>query len=65
MGQAEVIEFLQNRWNGWFTSREISKYVNTSTISVTHSLRKLINVGEVQRRRDVGNKYGYQYKLKE
>ncbi|MDP6156533.1 MAG: hypothetical protein QF682_10455 [Candidatus Thermoplasmatota archaeon] len=65
MGQAEVTKFLEYRLGRWFTSKEISRNVNTSTVSVTHSLRKLIEQGEVQRRRDVENKYGYQYKLNE
>ncbi len=63
MGQAEVTEFLEYRLGRWFTSKEISLNVNTSTVSVAHSLRKLIEQGEVQRRRDVKNKYGYQYKF--
>jgi predicted transcriptional regulator len=48
MGQQEVYNFLKDRPNEWFTSRDISKFIDTSVGSVTVALKRLRENNEVQ-----------------
>ena len=65
MGQQEVYEFLQEHSEKWITSKEISLNLNISAPLVTTSLKRLMNHGEIERRRDPHVKYGFLYRLKE
>ncbi len=63
MGQQEVYDFLKNNRNSWFTSKEITKKLNTSLGSVTMSLKKLRQSG-ILHHRFTGERNSYQYRFK-
>ncbi len=48
MGQQDVYNFLKNYPGKWFTSKDISKGINTSVGSVTVCLKRLRENNEVR-----------------
>ena len=64
MGQAEVIEFLENHSRRWFPTKDISQNINISKGAVSGSLKRLIQQGLVEKRRDFEKKIGFQYRFK-
>ncbi len=63
MGQAEVVEFLRNHADSWFTSKEIWENINISRAAVVESLRRLKLQDVVEKRRNPDERYGFQYRL--
>ena len=64
MGQAEVIEFFQNRPVQWFTATEISLDINLSKVTVCGSLKRLKQQGVVEKRRNPEERRSVQYRFK-
>ena len=63
MGQAEVIELLQNHPHQWFTTKEISENINISRPAVIESLKRLIQQEVVEKRRNPEERFGFQYRF--
>ncbi|MDI6918007.1 MAG: hypothetical protein QMC80_09460 [Thermoplasmatales archaeon] len=67
MGQQDIYNFLKNHPNEWFTSRDVSKGINTSVGSATVCLKRLRESNEVlykTRGKRVGKRAQYLYKFK-
>jgi len=64
MGQAEVIEFLQNHPHRWFKATEISLDINHSKVTVCGSLKRLKQQGVVEKRRNPEERHEFQFRFK-
>ncbi len=71
MGQQEVITFLKENRNEWFTTRQIVKRLEASFGSVTMCLKKLRESKQIKYKKDkvatriFGKREVYVYKFKE
>ena len=64
MGQSEVIEFLQNQPNQWFTATEISIDIDLTKVTVCGLLKRLKQQGVVEKRRNPEERRSVQYRVK-
>ena len=67
MAQKEVLQFLKNNPEGWFTTKELSKLLGPNKTSINVNVNKLRRTGEVRYkfRRPQHGGYLYQYKHSE
>jgi len=65
MGQQDVLRFLRENPDNWFTSSEISSAIGISKGSVTMSLKRLRESNEVAHRKTNAPGKSYQYKYQE
>ena len=54
MGQYEVLEFLGENAEGWFTARQIAEQIDQPFSSVVHSVRRLRKSGMVEFKKVAG-----------
>jgi DNA-binding MarR family transcriptional regulator len=65
MGQAEVIELLQNHPRQWFTATEISLDIDLTKVTVCGLLKRLKQQGVVEKQRNPEERRSVQYRIKQ
>lgn len=63
MGQQEVYNFLLKHDKGWYTSKEISKFIGCSIGSVTTCLKKLRKTKYIKFKTHPEHKNTYLYQI--
>lgn len=61
IGQSECLEILE-KFDEWFTAKEIANKLNQQSGSVNTSLAKLYSYREIMRRNSTKTKVGYEYR---